>query len=44
MIFKKVLLNKIKRKKNIKIISNEVKKVDTKNSCIIFGKKVMPMI
>ncbi len=36
---KKVLLNKIKRKKNIKIISNEVKKVDTKNSCIIYGKK-----
>ncbi len=36
---KKVLLKKIKRKKNIKIISNEVKKVDTKNSCILFGKK-----
>ena len=36
---KKVLLKKIKRKKNIKIINKEVRKVDTKNSCILFGKK-----
>ena len=36
---KKVFLKKIKSKKNIKIINNEVKEVDAKNSCILFGKK-----
>ena len=36
---KKVFLKKIKSKKNIKIINKEVKKVDTKNTCILFGKK-----
>ncbi len=37
--FKKILFRRIKGKKNIKIINKEVKKVDTKNSCILFGKK-----
>ena len=36
---KKVFLKKIKSKKNIKIINNEVKKVDTKNTCVQLGKK-----
>ena len=36
---KKIFLKKIKNKKNIKIINKEVKKVDTKNTCIQLGKK-----
>ena len=37
---KKIFLKKIKNKKNIKIINKEVKKVDTKNTCIQLGKKI----
>ena len=36
---KKIFLKKIKSKKNIKIINKEVKKVDIKNTRILFGKK-----
>ena len=36
---KKILIKKIKTKKNIKILNNEVKKVDTKNSSILFANK-----
>ena len=36
---RKVFLEKIKSKNNIKTINKEVKKVDTKRSCILFEKK-----